>query len=58
MASRQNLLQCAVCVITSKITKRMIVFLCNSTFQAKQFDHGKQIDISRLVSMSMDGEDN
>ena len=117
MASRQNLLHCAVCVITSKITKIMkgtkvqtlgaravagawymagclghnnnyssrrhthrhtdtqndycnprcacaprvnnCVFLCNSTFQAnlnnlissKINDHGKQIDISRLVSM-------
>ena len=42
MASRQNLLQCAVCVITSKITKVIIMFYCvivrfkqKNSFQAK-----------------------
>ena len=51
---QENLLQFAVCVITSKITKLIIVLLCNSMFQAKQIqinDNVKQIDVSRLVNM-------
>ena len=58
MASRQNLLQCAVCVITSKITKLIIMFYCVIVrFKQKKFisskinDNVKQIDVSRLVSM-------
>ena len=58
MASRQNLLQFAVCVITSKITKLIIMFYCvivrfkqNKFISSKINDNVKQIDVSRLVSM-------
>ena len=58
MASRQNLLQFAVCVITSKITELIIMFYCvivrfkqNKFISSKINDNAKQIDVSRLVSM-------
>ena len=58
MASRQNLLQFAVCVITSKITKLLIMFYCvivrfkqNKFISSKINDNVKQIYVSRLVSM-------
>ena len=60
MASRQNLLQFAVCVITSKITKLIIMFYCvivrfkqSKFISSKINDNVKQIDVSRLVSMQM-----
>ena len=59
MASRQNLLQFAVCVITSKITKLIIMFYCvivrfkqSKFISSKINDNVKQIDVSRLVSMN------
>ena len=58
MASRQNLLQFAVCVITSKITKLIIMFYCviiciklNKFISSKINDNVRKIDVSRLVSM-------
>ena len=50
MASRQNLLQCAVCVITSKITKRMMSFFVIVRFKKNNFiSSGLLVTLQRIT---------